>query len=88
MFALIVTPGDSTVCVNVTIIDDDLIEDDEWFSATISSEETFVIIRNPSITVKIVGNDGKLMGERRGKEKEKKTDRREHKFDMLHMNIQ
>lgn len=79
MFVLILKPGGSTVCANVTIIDNDLIEEDEWFAATISSEETFVIIRNPSITVKIAGNDGKLMrerrGKRRGRRKRKRRDR-------------
>lgn len=73
-FSLTLQPGDNTVCANVTIIDDDLIEDAEWFAATISSEETFVIIRNPSTTVKIAANDGKLKRGRRAKGEGRKVE--------------
>ena len=56
-------PGDTRVCANITIIGDELIENAERFIATISSEEDFVVINNPTTTVEIAGELGKMKGE-------------------------
>ena len=59
-YSLTLRPGEGRVCANVSIIDDELIENAERFTATISSEEDFVIINNPTATVEIDGELGKM----------------------------
>ena len=64
-YSLTLRPGEGRVCANVSIIDDELIENAERFTAIISSEEDFVIINNPTTTVEIDGELGKMREGRR-----------------------
>ena len=56
---LIFTSSDD-ICVNVTILDNDVVEDSETFGISVSSSDPNVTLgTTPSATVVILDNDGK-----------------------------
>ena len=62
MVTLILGPGSSMACINVTIIDD--LEPElglEFFSLSITSTDTAVIVTDPLATVGILNDDSKFI---------------------------
>lgn len=46
-------------CVNVTIVDDSLVENNEEFSLTLTTSDSAVSLTSSEATVTIIDNDGK-----------------------------
>ena len=58
---LVFTPSDTKMCVNISIEEDDLVENDEIFSVLLASSDVAVTIHpNDTKEVAINDNDGTL----------------------------
>ena len=49
-----------TLCVNITIVDDSILENEEYFTVSISSTDSSVIT-GPPATIIIIDNDSKTI---------------------------
>ena len=56
---LIFRPADVSQCVNLSIVDDPVLESTEQFSVVLGTSDSGVIFGNSSATVIIFDNDGK-----------------------------
>ena len=54
------TPGTAMSCVNVTIIDEDIVENDETFDIMLSSSDPRVTLGTNQATATITNDDRKL----------------------------
>ena len=53
--------GDDTATVEVTILDDTIIEESEIFTASLSTTESNVMLGDDIATITILDDDGKFM---------------------------
>ena len=53
--------GDDTATVEVTILDDTIIEESEIFTAALSTTESNVMLGDDIATITILDDDGKFM---------------------------
>ena len=53
--------GDDTATVEVTILDDTIIEESEIFTAALSTTESNVMLSDDIATITILDDDGKFM---------------------------
>ena len=54
-------PGETTADVNITIVDDNIMEGTEMFSATLTTADSNVMIGDGTATVTILDDDGKYL---------------------------
>ena len=59
--SLVVEPGDTLLCANISTVADLVYEEDEIFSVVISSEQERVIIIDNSSTVLILNDDSEYL---------------------------
>ncbi len=52
--------GTNQLCVNVTIVDDDILEDDETFTVDLTSQDPSFDFNNDRLVVTIPAGDGEL----------------------------
>ena len=57
--------GTTRACTSIATVDDDIYEEDETFSVSLSSTSGSVVINLSSVTVQIIDNDGESISQYR-----------------------